>query len=491
MGENINILWAIPFVLLLACIALMPFIHRHWWEKWYPAVAIALGLVASSYYWFIAPSTSRWLTGIEDYASFILLLASLFVVSGGIVIHVNRKATPLANAVLLLLGAFIANIFGTTGASMLLIRPFLRMNRGHIRPYHVMFFIFIVSNAGGLLTPIGDPPLFLGYINGVPFWWVLEHCLWMWAFVVGALLAVFLVLDTIDHGKSERHMPEDPGPAVFIHGIHNLLFIALIIWAVFRPSFTVLIELIHERGASLHLAGGFLLCREVLMIVAGAGSLLLTGRSIYQRNEFTYAPIREVAILFLGIFTTMVPALQWLNYNAKRMPIKSPAHFYFTSGTLSSFLDNAPTYLTFLQVELGKLDPGDVKAAEAECKRMAARKSLEIDPDLPGPVAEAVGALVKYHPRELLERALTLDQIEVAFLLGNPKLNFFIVAVSLGSVLFGACTYIGNGPNFMVKSIAESSGLRMPGFIHYIVAYTLPILLPVYILVWLVFLYGR
>jgi Na+/H+ antiporter NhaD/arsenite permease-like protein len=389
---------------------------------------------------------------------------------------------------LLLFGAVIANIFGTTGASMLLIRPFLRMNKGHIRPFHVVFFIFIISNAGGLLTPIGDPPLFLGYLNGVPFWWITEHCLWMWVFVVAALVLIFFVIDSIDHDKTPRPAPEDAGSPRFIHGIQNLLILGVIIWAVFRPSFTVGLGLLRERGVSAALLGQTLLCREIVMLAAAAASMLLTGRQIHQRNAFNYGPIREVAILFIGIFATMAPALQWLNVNAHRMPLNTPGQFYFASGSLSSVLDNAPTYLTFLETELGKLDRAKVEAAGAELKKMAANKSLEIDLALDEEVRAALEALVKYHPKEVMEQAITPEQLEVAFLLGQERLNVFIVAISMGSVLFGACTYIGNGPNFMVKSIAEAAAVRMPGFIGYILRYTLPILLPLYIAVWVLFL---
>lgn len=488
LDESISIFWIIPFVLLLGCIALMPFIRKHWWEKWYPAVAVGLGVIPASYYWFAAPSPARWLEGMGDYVSFIILLASLFIISGGIVIHVLRKATPLTNCILLLFGAVAANIFGTTGASMLLIRPYLRMNRGHIRPFHVIFFIFIVSNVGGVLTPIGDPPLFLGYLKGVPFWWVLRECRWAWLVVVGILLAVFFIIDTIEHGKADRHSPEDPGAAVQIVGIHNLLLIAVVIWAVFQPGFFEIMHDMHQAGSAAGLWGRFLLSREVLMVAAAAASRLLTGKVIYQRNEFSYGPIREVAILFIGIFSTMIPALQWLNVNAHRLPIRSPGQFYFSSGVLSSVLDNAPTYLTFLEVELGKIDRDEVKMAAGELERMADARSLEVRPGLPENVREALGAVVQYHPDLVREKAVTPEQLEVAFLLGDPLLNLYIVAISMGAVFFGACTYIGNGPNFMVKSIADAGGVKMPGFIGYIVRYTLPVLVPTYIVVWWIFL---
>lgn len=489
-GPAPSLLWAIPFVLLLAGIAAMPFVHRHWWEKWYPAVAIGLGAVAAAYYLFLSPAgPGQWLHGMQDYVGFIALLGSLFVVSGGIVINVNRKATPASNCVLLLLGAVIANFFGTTGASMLLIRPYLRMNKGHLRPYHVVFFIFLVSNVGGLLTPIGDPPLFLGYLKGVPFWWVLEHCRWPWLVTVGVLLAVFFVIDKVDHGRTTRRGPEDPGPAVSILGIFNLLFIAAIVWAVFQPGLFELLHERHEGTAPRHSLLSFFVCREVLMVTAAAVSLLLTSRRIYQHNGFTWAPIREVAILFIGIFSTMAPALQWLGANAERLPVKTPGQFYFMSGGLSSVLDNAPTYLTFLELELGKLDEGRVDAAVAEVRKMGETGTYNVDPALDGQTRAALSTVVEYHPEAIKARTVTRDQVKVAFLLGDPALNVFVVAISMGSVLFGACTYIGNGPNFMVKSIADAAGVETPTFPGYVLRYALPVLIPTYALVWLIFVY--
>jgi len=365
----------------------------------------------------------------EEYVSFILLLASLYIVSGGIVIHIARKATPLANTLLLLTGAVLANIFGTTGASMLLIRPYLRMNAGHIRPYHVVFFIFLVSNIGGLLTPIGDPPLFLGYLAGIPFWWIIRHCYLMWILAVGLILIVFFIRDFFQQRKFPRSAPTTIGPPFAIDGLHNLLFIVLIIFAVFRPG---LFD--HPSLPTIFFT------REVLMSFAAVASLLTTPTRIHSRNEFTYAPIREVAILFLGIFSAMAPALAWVNANAARLHLQTPGRLYFTSGALSSILDNAPTYMTFLQVELAK-----------------------------------AGANLS-------------DAARIQFLLSDPAQNLNLVAISLGAVLFGACTYIGNGPNFMVKSIAEASGIKMPHFAEYIYGYALAILLPVYLLIWLIFL---
>jgi len=489
-GRSISLLWSIPFVALLLTIALAPLINRHWWEKWYPAVAVALGLVPSCYYWLAAPSAAAWLKSMEEYVSFIILLAALFVVSGGILIHVSRKATPAANTAVLLTGAIIANIFGTTGASMLLIRPYLRMNRGHIRAYHVVFFIFIVSNCGGALTPIGDPPLYLGYLNGVPFWWVLKHCYQPWLLAVGLLLTLFFLLDTMHHRRAARHEPTGVGRAVTIRGAHNLLFICAVLLAVFQPGLFETLHALHAHGLSAARLWHAAISREVLMTAAAAAAWLLTPREIYRTNEFTWAPIREVAVLFVGIFAAMTPALQWLDANARRLPLTTPGRYYFATGTLSAFLDNAPTYLTFLESELASLDRAKIEQAKAALKLMSERRTLDVGEQPDPEVRAAIAALTHYHPDHVRDGTLTDRQVQLAFLLDDPRRSLYLVAISLGAVFFGACTYIGNGPNFMVKSIADSAGVAMPTFLGYLAKYTLPILVPICLLVWRVFLYS-
>ena len=490
VSSPINILWTIPFVLLLACIALMPFINKHLWERHYAKVAIGLAALPALYYFVILRQPAPWLGAMEEYLSFIILLGSLYIISGGIVIRVNRKASPLANASLLLVGAIVANLFGTTGASMLLIRPFLRMNRGHLKPYHIVFFIFIVSNCGGMLTPIGDPPLFLGYLQGIPFRWTLDHLFFIWSFVIAALLIVFFVIDTIDHAAQARSPAEDEGPQMHILGIANFVFISGVLFAVFRPGFFDIVERVSIWGFSVPNALSLLASREVLMVAAAVVSRRATSAKVYQLNEFSYAPIREVAILFIGIFSTMAPALGWLGQNASHLPIKTPGQFYFTSGSLSSVLDNAPTYLTFLKMELGRLDASEVDQAKTiidqmhEFQRVGLPARGTVSPN----VAAALDSMVTHHRDAILDGSTTRDQVQVAFLLGIPSLNALLIAISAGSVLFGACTYIGNGPNFMVKSIAEASGAKTPGFLGYILCYTLPILLPIYVAVWLIFL---
>jgi Na+/H+ antiporter NhaD/arsenite permease-like protein len=486
---DVSLGWSVPFALLLLSIAVMPFAAKHWWETHYPKVAIGLALIPAFYYFAILRAPGPWILAMEEYVSFILLLAALFIISGGIIIRVNRKATPLANCTMLAMGAVLANIFGTTGASMLLIRPFLHMNRGHLKPYHVIFFIFTVSNCGGMLTPIGDPPLFLGYLNGIPFFWTLTHLWPIWLTTNVLLLIVFLIVDTIDHRGTLRTHSHDAGPQIHILGVHNLLFIGVVLFAVFRPSVFEAVVFLRDGGFSAGRTADVVFSRELLMVAATVLSLRLTARSVYEHNEFSYAPIREVAILFVGIFSTMAPALGYLENNADQLRIRTPGEFYYTTGVLSSLLDNAPTYLTFMKVRLSELDPEEVRQAQDTISTMAHARSLRIPESLPdGRVRNAVEEAVRDHGDLILGNRMTVDRVRVSFLVGDPGLNAFIIAVSAGAVLFGACTYIGNGPNFMVKSIAESHGCRTPSFVGYVIRYTLPILLPVYVLIWYLFL---
>jgi Na+/H+ antiporter NhaD/arsenite permease-like protein len=524
---DVGLPWVIPFVVLLAGIATMPFIARHFWEKHYHHVAIALGAIVAIYYVFVlkapagegggAPGAGGYFArhaggamakSFADYISFIFLLGSLYTVSGGILIRVRRKATPGVNAGILLAGAILANVFGTTGAAMLLIRPYLRINKDHLRPYHIIFFIFMVANVGGCLTPIGDPPLFLGYLKGVPFWWVLEKCWPMWLLAVALLLAVFLVLDIRAHRGEEREPPNanDAGPAISLFGASNLLLVFAVLAGV------LLHDQMNQWWRSLGVGRlEHLPFRELIMTGAMAVSLLTSPRRIHVENVFNFAPIREVAFLFVGIFATMVPALNYLSVHADdpalAKALHTPGQFYFSSGALSSVLDNAPTYLTFLETELGKLDKTEEDFIAGVISDP--RKERPDNGDIAGfvsahrerfasPAEEAhfrsrmnaiCDALIKYHGGSVQSGALTREQIRVGFLLGDPRLQWYLIAISLGSVFFGAMTYIGNGPNFMVKSIAEHAGAATPSFFGYIFAYALPILLPVLMMIWLLFLW--
>jgi Na+/H+ antiporter NhaD/arsenite permease-like protein len=463
--------WMIlPFGLLLATLALAPLLCPGWWAKHYAKVACALGAVTLAYYLFGLHAWQRALEVGHEYVSFIALVGSLFVVSGGIHINVKGEATPPVNTLYLLIGALLANLLGTTGASMLLIRPWIRMNRYRITAHHIVFFIFIVSNVGGCLTPVGDPPLFLGYLKGIPFWWVAEHCWPIWAVGIGFLLALFYIIDAINYHRAPKEIRAqlaEPREHWRFDGLWNIAYLLVILGAVFldRPLFL----------------------RETLMVAAAAGSWFTTKKQVHEANHFDFHPIQEVAILFIGIFATMIPALDWLQNNAGQLATPSPALFYWGSGILSSVLDNAPTYLSFLSAAFGLfIDPEIVDKVQFLIQNHGADLA-----GIAGPHHEAVThtleALQKYHPAALAGGQLGREEIETAFLLGNGSLNQYILAISIGSVFFGAATYIGNGPNFMVKSIAERQKVPTPGFLGFIFKYSLPCLAPMLLLIWLIF----
>jgi Na+/H+ antiporter NhaD/arsenite permease-like protein len=385
----------------------------------------------------------------------------LFVVAGGIHITVKGEATPLANVVFLLFGALTSNLIGTTGASMLLIRPWLLMNKYRVTGHHVVFFIFIVSNVGGCLTPVGDPPLYLGYLKGIPFWWVTEHCWPVWTVGVGILLALFYLVDERNYLRAPRQVRQklaEPADQWRFDGLSNLVFIGLILVAAFieHPFFL----------------------REFLMIGAAAGSYFTTSRQVHDSNHFNFHPIKEVAILFAGISATMMPALDWLQGNAGKMVDPTPAFFFFGSGTLSSVLDNAPTYLTFLSAIFGSFIDQEIVA---QIRHLVQTQGVDLD-SLTGPHAEQIrqtfAALQKYHSAAVASGNVSVGDISICFLLGNAAYHKFILAISVGSVFFGANTYIGNGPNFMVNT---------PTFMGYIAKYTLPFMLPMLVIVWWIF----
>jgi len=464
----------LPFGVLLAAIALAPLCCADWWGRHYPKVAFGLGAITLTYYLLGLQAHERVAHTASEYVSFIVLIGALFVVSGGIHITVQGEATPRANCVFLLIGAIIANLLGTTGASMLLIRPWLRMNAYRITAHHVVFFIFIVSNVGGCLTPIGDPPLFLGYLKGIPFWWVAEHCWPMWAVGVGTLLVMFYVVDRRNYLRAPaevRQAMAEPPDRWRFEGLSNLVFLAVILGAVFIN---------HPR---------FL--REAIMLAAAAASYYTTRPAVHQANHFNFHPIREVAILFVGIFATMMPALDWLEANAARFGEPHVGVFFWATGWLSSVLDNAPTYLSFLSACLGSLVDG---AVVEQVRTLVAAGGGSLAAVADGPQGEVIrqtlDALHRHYPAALAANTLTPEQIEIAVLLGNPGFNQFIVAVSVGAVFFGANTYIGNGPNFMVKAIAEQKRVHTPTFLGYVFRFTLPIMGPVLVLVWLLFFRG-
>ena len=418
-----ELIWAAPFAALILCIAILPLVRKSWWEKNYPLVSLGLGLLVIFHYLLgLKNSESLIHTGIE-YLSFIALIGSLYVVAGGIHIHVKGESTPLINCSFLAIGAIAANFLGTTGASMVLIRPWIRMNKYRLTSFHIVFFIFIISNVGGALTPIGDPPLFLGYLKGVPFFWVLENAWPIWLTAVGILLAVFFVWDSLNFSKAPKEIREkETGKEEEwrFGGMHNIFFLLIIISAAFvnHPHFL----------------------REAVMILAAFFSYRITPKQVHEQNHFKFGPIKEVAILFLGIFATMIPALEWLEHYAPALGIRTVGQFFWCSGSLSAVLDNAPTYLNFLSAATG----------------------LFAGPGGSRPYASPVAYL-------LAEKAS------------------YILAISVGSVFFGAVTYIGNGPNFLVKSIADAAKAKTPSFFSYFFRFSLPILIPLFILIWVLF----
>lgn len=439
-APTIPIILTIPFALLLLSIAVMPFVNERFWHHHFPDFAFLLGGIMVAYYLlgFSEPGYAHGLSygqyqmlhvGLEYYA-FIALIGGLFVASGGILIDYKGKGGPLSNVALLATGAVIANIVGTTGASVLLIRPFMRMNKGRLKPLHVVFFIFIVSNCGGALTPIGDPPLYLGYLKGVPFTWTLMHLWPMWLACIGMLLGMFFVYDTII-GKPQQDQAEplDAAPAsgVRIKGISGIIALALIIAGVFIDPMLKKVTTALE-GVPVG---------PTFQILVAVGAYKIANRDILRANNFNFFPVKEVGLLFVGIFATMAPALGYLAANGDKLGLDSPTMFYFATGGLSGVLDNAPTYLNFMQVAF-------------------AGQHLELTPD------------------------------NVHVFLDTETGTSMLVAISLGAVFFGAMTYIGNGPNFMVRAIAEAGGLKMPSFFGFL-ARSIVLLLPVLIVVWLIF----
>jgi len=394
----------LPFVFMLLSIAVFPLWIPRWWERNRNKALVAglLGLPVLTLYVMRAPG-ALVRTG-EEYISFIVLLAALYVISGGVLLRGDLVATPLTNTGFLAVGSVLASVVGTTGASMLLIRPLLQTNRQRARVKHtVIFFIFIVSNIGGMLTPVGDPPLFLGHLRGVPFTWTFR--LWPhWLLMVGMLLLVYFVWDSTqyvrEHLAAISHDRTRLEP-LRVRGAWNVLWLAGVVLAA-----AVLREPV----------------RELAMFALTAMSFWRTPGEIRRANGFTAHPIVEVAVIFFGIFLTMIPALELLRTRGQELGVREPWQFFWATGALSSFLDNAPTYLTFLAVG----------------------QSLALPPDVVG----VPGAI--------------------------------LAAISVGAVAMGANTYIGNAPNFMVKSIAEEAGVEMPSFFGYM-AYSGLVLIPLFI----------
>ncbi|MEH0158339.1 sodium:proton antiporter [Limibacter armeniacum] len=455
--------WAvIPFATLLIMIATGPLFYEKFWHHNYPKVAVILAAVVVLYYIFGLHNTHGPIHAFFEYFQFIALLSSLYIASGGIMINIDKKSTPMLNVVILVIGAVIANIIGTTGASMLLIRPFMRVNRERIHAYHIVFFIFMVSNLGGALTPIGDPPLFLGFLKGVPFEWTIVHGLPMWFFAIAVLAIIFYFFDKKSLNKKNPFFASDTvkpiSGKIEITGSKNFIWLVVVIIAVFiDPSKLSFVPGIIEHHG--HFSIGFLstmpedatifsFVRELIMFAVAYLSYKLADQKAIKGNDFNFEPIREVAYIFIGIFGTMMPALELVaGFAASPEGAKLISHntLYWGTGVLSGILDNAPTYLNFLTAAL-------------------ASKGADIN---------NVSDVVAFTKGGFADSILELQ------------------AISIAAVFFGAMTYIGNGPNFMVKSIAEQTGIEMPSFFGYILRYSLPILLIVLVMVWFLFFFNE
>jgi Na+/H+ antiporter NhaD/arsenite permease-like protein len=431
----------IPFVMLLLMIATGPLFYEHFWHKNYPKIAVGFAVLVVAYYLFVLENVHNPVHAMAEYVQFIALLASLYIASGGILIEIDKKSTPLANVILLVIGALISNLIGTTGASMLLIRPFIRLNKGNIQAYHIIFFIFMVSNVGGSLTPIGDPPLFLGFLKGIPFFWTLEHNWPAWIFTLTVLAIVFYIVDR-KFGKSvEEIEPEEIkySNKFTLIGVRNFGWLFIIICSVFLDP-----NVIEGVPAIMYDGQKFSFIREIIMLSVAYLSYRFANQRAIKGNEFNFEPIREVAFIFIGIFGTMMPALELVGTFAKSpegAALITHNTLYWGTGVLSGFLDNAPTYLNFLAAAM-------------------ASKGASIN---------------------------NIEEVRMFAADGYHDSSFELMAIAIASVFFGAMTYIGNGPNFMVKSIAEQSGIKMPSFFGYIIRFSIPVLLPILFLVWLIF----
>ena len=443
-----NLAFCIPFAGLLLCIAMLPLVKAEWWEAHQPHAVVFWSLL------FVLPFAFVYGPGqafekvleciVDDYLTFIILLFGLFCVSGNITLEGDLAGSPRINVGLLLIGTMLSSWIGTTGASMLMVRPIIKMNAWRKRRSHIMvFFIFLISNIGGCLTPIGDPPLLMGFMRGVPFFWSL-HLFPVLLFNVVILLTIFYFLDRRAYRKdiAEGLKPDisKPGTEVHILGLHNLIFLAMIVAAVILSGTLPGMAAFQDaEGAvrGIHLFGEVTLTypaliEVVIILVAAFLSFKTTSVEIRRKNHFTWGAIQEVAVLFVGIFITMQPALMILKANGASLGLNKPFEMFWATGCLSSFLDNTPTYLVFLTTA-GALG-----------------------------FTEGMPTILGTVPIAMLE------------------------TISCGAVFMGANTYIGNAPNFMVKSISDENGIRMPSFFGYLL-WSITFLIPVFLLDMLVF----
>ncbi len=424
LGETLHPAWVTFFVLMLLSIAVLPIQAEKWWHSNLNKFWIALSLGVPILVLYLLKSPASLMHTLEEYIAFMLLLTALFVISGGILLRGDLRATPLTNLGFLALGTVLASFMGTTGASMLLIRPLLKTNSERTHTVHtILFFIFCVSNTGGLLTPLGDPPLFMGYLRGVPFTWTLT-LIPEWLAVNGMVLLIYFIWDN-------RALSREPEAALHRDRllVEPLRILGNLNWPLIAG---VVLSVAFVTKPYLVPASWPFHDREVLLVILAALSLWLTPHAVRRGNHYNWHPIIEVGVLFFGIFLTMIPALDLLRAKGASLGIVEPWQFFWATGLLSAFLDNTPTYLTFFSLAQGLGQTGS----------------------LPG--------------------VMMSDAV--------------LTGISLGAVFFGAATYIGNAPNFMVKSIAEQRGIKMPSFFAYF-GIAAVILFPIFaLLTWWIFI---
>jgi Na+/H+ antiporter NhaD/arsenite permease-like protein len=450
LGERLPMWSAIPFAGILLSIAIFPLVAPRFWHHHFPKISAAWALIfAIPFLVFYKSEAVHEILHIYflDYIPFIILLWGLYTIAGGIYVKGSMQGSPVVNTIIILIGTILASWVGTTGAAMIMIRPLLRANANRKHKVHiVVFFIFLVANIGGTLTPLGDPPLFLGFLHGVSFFWTLSLFPELLVTAI-MLLIIFFVFDSYYYKKeNQNEIKIENQEPIRIEGAFNFLFLLGVVVGVL---FSGIAHLGEVNVFGIHVAIQSMI-RDIWIIVMGLLSLKLTSQMIRKSNEFSWFPIQEVAYLFAGIFMTIIPALAILKAGEKGamasliLAVENPNQFFWITGALSSFLDNAPTYLTFFNTALGKL-------------------------------------------------GLTEPIIREAFAAGTistslPKFESLLVGISLGAVFMGANTYIGNAPNFMVKSIAEESGISMPSFFGYMFKFSIPILIPVFFIIALIFL---
>ncbi len=444
IGAQLPLWSCIPFAGILLSIALFPLILPDFWHHHFGKISGFWAAVLAVPFLIAFKGAALYEIlhiVLADYVPFIILLWSLYTVSGGILLRGTLRGTPLVNVVMLIIGTLLASWMGTTGAAMLMIRPFLRANNYRKnRTFMVVFFIFLVANVGGSLTPLGDPPLFLGFLHGVSFFWtfnILPHML----MVVVILLVIYFIIDTYYYRKEGASAPQEEGvkERLKLEGVYNFIFLAGVVGSVLMSG---MVDWGEVNTLGVHRAVQDWV-RDGLLIAMGILSLVATPVRLRDDNDFTWFPIVEVAYLFIGIFITMIPCLLILKAGSQGAlafltnGVTQPFHYFWVTGALSAFLDNAPTYLTFFNSALGAFYAGMTEA-----------------------------------------QAVPLLMTESAV---------YLKAISAGAVFFGACSYIGNAPNFMVRSISEEAGTPMPSFFGYLLKYALIYLIPAFVLVTLIF----